>query len=85
MINILKTQLEKAQKSLDESNNKLNLIRERLLNNNCCPLCYSEFEQLQKNGIIVDWREPNVIRIAPVPLYNSFQDIYTLYEELQKC
>jgi len=48
MINILKTQLEKAQKSLDESNNKLNLIRERLLNNNCCPLCYSEFEQLQK-------------------------------------
>jgi len=47
-INILKKQLEKAQKSLDESNNKLNLIRERLINNNCCPLCYSEFEQLQK-------------------------------------
>ena len=31
-------------------------------------------EKLQKNGVIADWREPNVIRIAPVPMYNSFQD-----------
>ncbi len=38
------------------------------------------FEHLQKNGVIADWREPNVIRIAPVPLYNSFQDVYTMYE-----
>jgi kynureninase len=33
-------------------------------------------EQLSENGIIVDWREPNVVRMAPVPLYNSFEDIY---------
>lgn len=34
------------------------------------------FDQLTKQGVIADWREPNVIRIAPVPLYNSFQDVW---------
>jgi kynureninase len=34
------------------------------------------FEQLLPNGIFADWREPNVIRIAPVPMYNSFMDVY---------
>ncbi|NCX96282.1 MAG: kynureninase [Chitinophagia bacterium] len=37
------------------------------------------FEQLTQKGIIADWREPNVIRIAPVPLYNTYTDIYTFY------
>ena len=34
------------------------------------------FEQLTKGGVIADWREPNVIRVAPVPLYNTFEDVY---------
>lgn len=35
------------------------------------------FDYLTQNGVIADWRNPNVIRIAPVPMYNSFEDIYT--------
>ena len=34
------------------------------------------FKTLMERGVIADWREPNVIRIAPVPLYNRFEDVY---------
>jgi len=36
------------------------------------------FKALTKAGAIVDWREPNVIRLAPAPLYNSFEDVFQL-------
>ena len=36
----------------------------------------SLFDYLMKNGVITDWREPNVIRLAPVPLYTSYTDLY---------
>jgi len=34
------------------------------------------FDYLTINGVIGDWREPNVIRLSPVPLYNSFKDVF---------
>ncbi len=34
------------------------------------------FNELTKQGVIADWREPNVIRVAPMPLYNSFEDVW---------
>jgi kynureninase len=40
------------------------------------------FNKLKENAIIADWREPNVIRVAPVPLYNTFTDVYRLAEVL---
>jgi kynureninase len=36
-------------------------------------------EKMIENGIIVDYREPGVIRVAPAPLYCSFQDVYQFY------
>ena len=41
------------------------------------------FDNLTKLGVIADWREPNVIRMAPVPLYNSFEDIYRFGKKLE--
>ena len=38
------------------------------------------FDELTKQGVFADWREPNVIRVAPVPLYNSFEDVYRFGE-----
>ena len=43
------------------------------------------YDLLKENGVIVDWREPDVIRFAPVPLYNSFEDIYKLSQILLLC
>lgn len=34
------------------------------------------FDELGKRGIMADWREPNVIRIAPVALYNTFEELW---------
>ena len=43
----------------------------------------SVHERLVNNGVLADWREPDVIRVAPVPLYNSFTDVARFSEILR--
>ncbi|RZK52650.1 MAG: kynureninase [Pedobacter sp.] len=40
------------------------------------------FDQLVANNVLGDWREPNVIRLSPVPMYNSFEDVFKTGELL---
>ncbi|MFY7671651.1 kynureninase [Tenacibaculum sp. MEBiC06402] len=40
-------------------------------------------KKLTENNIITDWREPDVIRCAPVPMYNSFEDVYRMVSILK--
>lgn len=43
------------------------------------------FDKLTAFGVIADWRQPNVIRIAPAPLYNSFEDCYLFAQYLERA
>lgn len=40
-------------------------------------------KKLSESGVISDWREPDVIRCAPVPLYNSFEDVFNMVQKLK--
>jgi kynureninase len=42
------------------------------------------FDALLPQGIFADWREPDVIRVAPVPLYNTFEEVFTFASTLQQ-
>jgi kynureninase len=33
--------------------------------------------------VVIDWREPDVMRVAPVPLYNSYEDVYAFVQRLE--
>ncbi len=72
--------IEEAQQK--NSNLKLNIITPPAPDRGCqISMLTGEngkalFDYLTNNGVIADWRHPNVIRIAPVAMYNSFTDIY---------
>jgi len=38
------------------------------------------YDEVTNKGVIADWREPDVIRVAPAPFYNSFEDVFKMYE-----
>lgn len=42
-------------------------------------------DSLASQGIIGDWREPDILRIAPVPLYNSYQDVFHFVEHFSSA
>ena len=42
------------------------------------------FEKLMAQGVSAGWREPEVIRVAPVPLYNTFEEIWEFGEMINK-
>lgn len=44
----------------------------------------SVYEKLLAHNVICDWRSPNVIRLTPAPLYNSFSEVYQLYDILDQ-
>merc|ERR1712113_321927 len=44
--------------------------------------CDTTFEGLERRGIVVDHRKPNVIRVAPAPLYNTFSDVLNFTQTL---
>ena len=75
---------------IDQMNsNKISIITPRNPDERGCQLSIQTksdgrklFDELTNKGVICDWREPDVIRVAPVPLYNSFLDVYRFSEIL---
>ena len=74
-----------------ESKDKMQILTPRDLSQRGCQISLlvgkdgkKIFEALSNEGVIADWREPAVIRLAPVPLYNSFEDVYWFGEVLRK-
>lgn len=82
--------IDEINSTIETSNLKLETITPRDKTQRGCQLSIVAhgrgkdlFNKLTLAGVISDWREPNVIRCAPVPLYNSFEDVFTFGEILK--
>jgi kynureninase len=87
----LTSYLEFILKELDPLENTIKIITPNNPDERGCQLSLfmkqdgkKIFTQLKKHGVIADWREPNVIRIAPVPLYNTFEEVFRFGEIVKK-
>ncbi len=43
------------------------------------------FDSLTRSGVVCDWREPGVIRVAPVPIYNTFTEVYDFVDAFRRA
>ncbi|MCP5053300.1 MAG: kynureninase [bacterium] len=75
----------------DLGNDTITVITPRDPNHRGCQLSVrvkgsdkSLHQRISKQGVVSDWREPDVIRVAPVPLYNSFLDVFNFVQILKK-
>ena len=76
----------------DLNHSKINIITPRNPEERGCQISLkindsdkSLFDIITQKGVIADWREPDVIRIATVPLYNSFEDVFKFYTILKEA
>ncbi len=82
--------IDEINKGLEVGSSKLEIITPRDRSQRGCQISIVAhgrgkelFNKLTEAGVISDWREPNVIRCAPVPLYNSFEDVWRFGEILK--
>ncbi|MBI1766942.1 MAG: kynureninase [Bacteroidetes bacterium] len=75
--------LEFLLKSIDHFEDYFSIITPSDKNQRGCQLSLlmkingkKTFDRITKAGVIADWREPDVIRVAPVPLYNTFEEVF---------
>ena len=75
----------------DMNNDRINIITPRNPEERGCQLSIQVksadkklHTKLTEAGVISDWREPDVIRVAPAPLYNSFEDVFEFVDRLKK-
>lgn len=84
--------LEYLLKEVDSTGNKFVILTPDKQSERGCQLSVymkqngkKVFNALTKAGVIADWREPNVIRVAPVPLYNTFEEVFRFAEIFKKA
>lgn len=78
--------------ALEEFEEEIELITPKNMDERGCQLSLylkkqgkEVFDRISQKGVICDWREPNVIRIAPVPLYNTFAELGKFVDTLKEA